>query len=111
MNMSVFQTLAEILEAIDSYQGGEVYFRTPPPWGLDSECIVLEALPINPNEEDPFDDRHEFAVIHGLEASILVQEIMSVVRNAQLQRPDVNVQTLVEAVNYYYDRDAYMTLD
>ena len=98
-------TLRELLEDIDKHPWEFALFMPHGvEWNLDTSCTVLN--PDDFNEPDP--DRPKFATDHGLHYALGIQAIKSVVDNAKDQRPEATTPDLVDALNYYYDHDAYI---
>ncbi|WP_164003019.1 DUF7716 domain-containing protein [Pyxidicoccus caerfyrddinensis] len=96
------QTLGSVLTGIgERTRGYALYMRGPPPWTEASECMMLErdiysdVLPI-------------LAAENGLVKILSAAQVRQVVVNARLQRPDATTADLVDALEFYFQRDAFI---
>lgn len=79
--------------------------ESSPSWQQDMPVIVLD-----PEEtEDPDDDPVQ-AKKNGLKYAMSISSLQDVIENARTQDPDTNFDTLAEALKYYYDNDAFISL-
>lgn len=76
-------------------------------WTLDSKCSVLDPDDV----EDDADEEPRFAIDNNLKYSLNMQEIQSVVDNANQQCDCCTESELLQAFLYYYDNDAFITFD
>jgi hypothetical protein len=80
-----------------------VYLPMDEPWSLSTKCALLECSDIDGNPE--------FAEEHGLEYAIGADAIQSVAHNLKAQVPNPTERQLLEAFLFYYDNDAYLSVN
>ncbi|NRD49791.1 DUF7716 domain-containing protein [Corallococcus exiguus] len=103
MSAEKFESLGQVLLAVDEDRtyGFALYMRDGPPWLESTECMFLE--------RDVYSgDLPEAAANNGLRYILSGSHVFQVVNNARLQRPDVGVSGLVEALSFYFRNDAFI---
>ncbi|WP_224242643.1 DUF7716 domain-containing protein [Hyalangium gracile] len=102
MSSGQLTTLGKILRAIkEPTRGYALYMRGGLPWAAHSEACILE--------RDLYsDDLPPFAEANGLVKILSAAQVLEVVDNARLQKPNVSEQELVEALAHYCNRDAFI---
>ena len=102
----------EVLERISDFSSrGWLYLPEDEEWTLDSRSAVLRSEEVPRDlEDDPDAGVPAFAKRNKLMEALLARDVKDIIENAKAQRPDVSLETLLEAFLYYYDNDAYMTL-
>ncbi|HEX8699013.1 MAG TPA: hypothetical protein VF815_09270 [Myxococcaceae bacterium] len=101
--MAAFEWLGNILSRIESYprRGHALYVEGGHPLDVKTPALVLA--------RDVYsDDLPALAQQHGLRQTLSVQQVMDIVENARAQRPDVGPAELVQAFNFYWERDAFI---
>lgn len=110
-------TIKDILCALkDAYlRGGEQDFWDDSGWHvylsgagdllLETACITA---PPAFNEETDEEILPEFAVKNGMDGSILPEIFQDVVCSAMEQKRDASNEELLEALNYYLERDTFL---
>ena len=92
------EPLRTILDNIQSYPwDATLYLKGQHRWTPETFGVVLSP-DRNPAEEDEFQ--------HALS----LQQVQDVIENAKNQKPDVDTEQLVEALNYYFRNDAFINL-
>lgn len=76
-------------------------------WTLDSKCAVLDPDDV----EDDADDEPRFAIENNLQYALSIQDIQSIVDNANQQRLYCTEIDLLTAFLYYYDNDAFIEFE
>ncbi|WP_291571657.1 DUF7716 domain-containing protein [Clostridium sp. UBA4548] len=76
-------------------------------WTLDSECAVLDPDDV----EDDADEEPRFASDNNMKYALSMQDIQSIVDNANQQHEYSSEGELLQAFLYYYDHDAYIEFD
>ena len=101
--MDLVEWLGNVLVRVDSYpgRGYALYVEGEWPFSVQSRALVLE--------RDLYSDAlPNAAVLHGLRYALSMVQALDVVANARAQRPDVDAAGLVDAINFYWKRDAYI---
>ncbi|WNG52018.1 hypothetical protein F0U60_53865 [Archangium minus] len=94
--------LGDVLQRIEEFHWQDFLFaETRPPWTAETRCAVLERDPYS--DELP-DEAKRLSLVPVLD----IQVVQSVVRNAMLQRPDLQAADLVRALEFYFKRDAFI---
>jgi len=106
MTKLTLTTLGDILTMAKSKRISidyDLYLRDMHPWTTHSVACLL------PVESD-FQDSgvSEFAEKHDVTLILNGQDVNGVVQNAVLQKPEVSVEELIVAFNFYIDHDAFM---
>lgn len=100
------QKLSEILIEIDALPWNYALFLpVEKPWNGDALCVVLD-----PNDSEDADEDPEMAKQLNLTYALSVQDAQSIVANAKEQLPTINMQGLVDALNFYHANDAFIIL-
>jgi hypothetical protein len=88
-----------------------LYLSGKEPWTLESRALVAESEEVAPEEEnDPDAGTPEAVRKLGFVEVLPIATVKEVVRNAQMQDPDVDDETLRRALIHYYDHDAFVEL-
>jgi len=74
-------------------------------WSGDTKCMVLD-----PEETDNPDDDPVAAKANGLKYALTISDVQSIVENIHAQRERIEMDVLINALKYYYDNDAFITL-
>jgi hypothetical protein len=97
-------TLSELLTKPDQLDPRQfVYLPMGEPWSLSTRCALLECSDINGNPE--------FAEKHGLEYAIGADAVQGVAYNLKSQVPVPTEKQLLEAFLFYYDNDAFVSVE
>jgi hypothetical protein len=75
-------------------------------WSLDSDCSV-----INWDELEDAGDTPKIAIDNKLIYVLDIATIQDIVNNANQQRPQCSASDLFKAFMYYYNNDAFITLE
>ena len=108
MSVDVIITLANMLSNIQQLPWEyALYIATPEAnWLGDTKCMVLD-----PEETDDPDDDPVAAKANGFKYVLTISEVQDIVENIHAQRKNAEVDMLIKALKYYYDNDAFITLD
>jgi hypothetical protein len=88
-----------------------VYLPKDKNWTLQSSSAVLESDEVPPELEDqPDAGVPEFAKRNGLVQVVPVTTLQDIVANAKSQSPNVSLDDLFKAFEYYYKHDAFVVL-
>ncbi len=88
-----------------------VYLPADRNWSLSSKCAILESEEVPPEHEDePDAGVPEFAKRNGLMRVLPVAVVQDIVTNARAQEPDATLEVLFEALEYYYENDAFLVI-
>lgn len=74
-------------------------------WSVDTEGAVLDTG----DEDDP--NNPIFAQAHGLVSVLSISALQDIVANARHQDPNIRVPRLMQAFEFYLDRDAFINFD
>ncbi len=74
-------------------------------WVTGTRCAVLDTSECGKDENDL-----HFAKSNGLEYAIGMQQVQAIVDNAKSQKKDVEIDLLLEALLFYYDNDAFISI-
>jgi hypothetical protein len=124
MKTTEFVRLDEILASRESVPSGvALYASNHYPLKPDTPCAWLpiggiiwddEGFPVdeegNRNEVDDIKEP-AFAVANGLIYVLDHQSIEDVLSNAKEQKSNVSISELVDALNYYWENDAFIEFD
>ena len=104
MTKDVLITLAEVLLGADDLPWEYALYipALTPCWLKDMPVMVLD-----PEETDDPDE----ACKNGLKYALTISCLQDVVENARAQECSVNLDILIKALKYYYDKDAFITLN
>jgi len=72
-------------------------------WSLQTPAQVLDPNDCGDDEEDP-----PFATANGLRYTLGIQDIQSIVENAQRQIPSPSLEDLLRAFQHYFQNDAFI---
>ena len=98
--------LSDLLASADRLPWDRTVYVRPDPAGrlsLGSQCRVLDQ-----NEPEDPNDLPSLAKANGLEELLPVAVFQDVVTNAHAQKPNVTLAQLVQAVEFYRNRDAFI---
>lgn len=88
-----------------------LYLSATERWQLDSGAAVLVSEEVPPElEDDPDAGVPEFAKTNGLMQVLQVSTVKEIVENVRLQREHPEPETLLRALLYYFDHDAFVEL-
>jgi hypothetical protein len=97
-------TLAEVLGKASRFNPGHfLYLPMDEVWHLGTECAVLP--------QSDIDGVPDIAQQSGLSYALGVAAIQDIVANAAAQVKGVSLDQLFRAFLYYYDHDAFMTIE
>ena len=98
--------LGDVLASVDTLPWNfALYMPQSAQWNLETTSAVLDPDDAADDEEEP-----RFARDRGLKYALGIQDVQGVVKNARAQKPDVDLQGLLEALRYYFDHDAFLQL-
>jgi hypothetical protein len=83
-----------------------LYLEGNKPWKESSRGAVLNS---NDIEDLDRDDRPRFAIEHGLKYTLSVADVRDIIDNTKQQKQNASISDILEAFNYYYDNDAFIT--
>ena len=108
MTKDVLITLAAVLLGADDLPWEYALYipALTPCWLKDMPVMVLD-----PEETDDPDDDPDEACKNGLKYALTISCLQDVVENARAQDCSVNLDILIKALKYYYDNDAFITLN
>jgi hypothetical protein len=72
-------------------------------WAIDTPCAILAVDPYDDGEADP-----PFARQWGLRRALSVAQFQDIVANAREQIAEPTPEQLLNAMLFYYDRDAFI---
>ena len=76
-------------------------------WFLTTACCIT--APPEFDEETDEEIIPDFAVENGMDGSVLPEILQDVIINALEQKKDATNEELLKALNFYMDRDAFMS--
>lgn len=76
-------------------------------WFLTTDCCIT--APPDFDEETDEEIIPNFAVENKMDGSVLPEILQDVIINALKQKKDATNEELLKALNYYMDRDAFMS--
>ncbi|WP_395682080.1 hypothetical protein [Dokdonella sp.] len=91
-----------VVHASDFPWNYSLYLPKDQPWNLTTPCLVRD-----PDAEDA--ELSDAANDLGFDYVLNMQQVQSIVRNAQKQLVRITDEDLLRALLYYYDNDAYIT--
>lgn len=98
------KTLVEVISIIDELPWrNAVYLPVNILWDKDTYCATLD-----PDDSEEQDEEPAFARQHGLRYALDVHIVQQIVENAKQQKPDVDIDSLIDAFLYYYNNDAFI---
>ena len=104
--MEQLVTLSEALLSAEQLPWqSNLYLPSHRKWTEDSEAAVLDTE----NEEEP--ENPAFAQMHSLMRALSISDVQQIVYNAKQQRPNADTTELVQAFQFYFDRDAFIDFD
>ncbi len=86
-------------------RGSELFLPPHRPWNGDTTCAVVYVE----DEDDP--DDVPFAQAHGLSWAFSITDVQDIIENARQQDPNIDTERLVQAVQFYFDHDAFIDLN
>jgi hypothetical protein len=99
-----FSTIGAVIKASHHLPWSHaLYLPRGEVWLLSTKCAVLDPDDCEDEEEEP-----ALARENGLSYALGIQDVRGVVENAKQQDPDIDLATLLKALRYYYDHDAFM---
>ena len=99
------RTLSSVLEQVESLPWDFALYLPKQPWGLETPALILDPDDCEDDQEEPAEAR-----ARGFRYALGVQDVKGVVENARQQRPAIDTPGLLQAMQYYYDHDAYAAL-
>ncbi len=107
MTIGAVTTLVDVLSNIDELPWQYALFipKENPNWLPDMPAMVLD-----PDETDDPDDDPEEAKNNGLTYALTMSSVKQVVENLQAQTEKANLDIQINALRYYFDNDAFITL-
>jgi hypothetical protein len=104
--MNPVSSVRKVLSDAESLRWSDaLYLRLNEKWNLDSPCIVWD-----PDDCESGDEVPQTAAAHNMRYALGIQDVQDIVRNARMQKPSCGVDVLFDAFLYYYDNDAFLTL-
>lgn len=98
------RTLRDIIAGIEAERWSDaLYIRQRPPWTVDTLGAVL-----NPDDSEEDEEVPAFARQHELSYVVPIATVQDIVQNARLQLFVPDITDLIEALNYYYEHDAFI---
>lgn len=99
------ETLGTFIDHIDDYYWEDVLFLPEDrPWTSGTPILVAEM------EDLPEDVALPEDLAPGFPIHLQLALVMDVIGDAAAQLPGVDIDTIIAALNYYYDNDEYMAL-
>ena len=107
MAIDVLITLAKVLLKIEDLPWEYALYipAAGANWSEDMKCMVLD-----PEETDDPDDDSDIAKANGLKYALTISDVQDIVENANAQKKNVDQKVLIDAIKYYYDNGAFITL-
>lgn len=107
MAIDVMITLAKVLLKIEDLPWEYALYipAAGATWTEDMKCMVLD-----PEETDDPDDDPDVAKANGLKYALTISDVQDIIENANAQKKNVDQRELIEAIKYYYDNGAFITL-
>jgi hypothetical protein len=100
--------LGEFLGDIHRFpKGYSLYLPKGVEWKLDTRCAILDSMDVETND----DDEPEFAKAHGLTWILHVEDIESIMINAEEQIGSLCVEDILLAFKYYEEFDAFVDFE
>lgn len=88
-----------------------LYLTATEPWRLDGPAAVLISGEVRPElEDDPEAGVPAIAREKNLMQVVPISTLKDIVAHARAQRANVSLSSLFDALTYFYDHDAFMTL-
>ena len=108
MTTDVLIPLAKVLLGVDDLPWEYALYipASSPGWLPDMSVMVLD-----PDETDDPDDDPDEAKDNGLKYALTISSVQDIVNNARSQKANVDMNVLIKALKYYYDNDAFITLN
>ena len=103
---TALRTLGDVLSNADQLEWDGVLFlpADPASWTGDTVALVVAEDEVDENDRHAEADKHSLSYILGVSA---VQDVKA---NALAQIPDADVDALVDALRFYFTRDAFADL-
>lgn len=107
MAIDVLITLAKVLLKIEELPWEYALYisAADAAWSEDMKCMVLD-----PEDTDDPDDDPDVAKTNGLKYALTISDVQDIVENASAQKKNVNQKELFDAIKYYFDNGAFITL-
>lgn len=107
MTIDVLITLAKVLLKIEDLPWEYALYipAVDAVWSENMKCMVLD-----PEETDDPDDDPDIAKANGLKYALTISDVQDIVVNAKAQKEDVKQELILQAIKYYYDNGAFITL-
>ncbi|MEZ8639221.1 hypothetical protein AB6D55_04575 [Vibrio splendidus] len=107
MVIDVLITLAKVLLKIEDLPWEYALYipRANATWSEDMKCMVLDPEETNDPDDDP-----DVARANGLKYALTISDLQDIVENVNAQKKSVDQKVLIDAIKYYYDNGAFITL-
>lgn len=101
-------TLAEVLKNIDDLPWDYSFYIPVKDidWAENMKCMVLD-----PEEAEDPDGDPDAAKKNGVKFALTINCVQGVTDNLKAQGGSANLELKIKALKYYYDNDAYITLN
>ncbi len=101
-------TIREVLSNAENLKWSDALFLSDAEeWTLDSRGIIWDPDDVESDEAEV----PEIAERNGLYCSMNISTIQEIVENAKQQAGNCSVEILFEAFLYYWDQDAFLSLE
>lgn len=107
MVIDVLITLAKVLLKIEDLPWEYALYipGANATWSEDMKCMVLDPEETNDPDDDP-----DVARANGLKYALTISDLQDIVENVNAQKKSVDQKVLIDAIKYYYDNGAFITL-
>ena len=83
-----------------------LYIPFKPDWSVDMQIMILDQDDTEDIDLDPKE-----AIENNLRYGLSISTVQDVVENALSQDPKASIETLIDALKYYFDNDAFIELE
>jgi hypothetical protein len=107
-------TLGELIDQIEGLPDPpmhQMYVLYGPEGTIRFAENMLAAVLIESGYSEENDPLPEFAVKHQLEPVAHISLVQDVIVSAKEQKPSVTIAELIDALNYFFDYDAFMEFE
>lgn len=108
MATDVLITLATVLLKVDELPWEYALYipEEGAAWAEDMNCMVLD-----PEETEDPDDDPNVAKENSLKYALTISDVQDIVENVNAQKKSIDQKTVIDAIRYYYDKGAFITLN
>src|SRR5262245_10408366 len=95
--------LEDVLARVDGFRWDYALHLPNGEWSLETRGAVLD-----PTDAESADDVPPFALENGLRSVLGMQAVQDVVANARAQKHSATALDLLQALRFYFERDAFI---